>query len=476
MDTIDLNIKNYTIIDIIQLYNIDEEIDRDDIIDAFNKLIELHPKTSGLPTNIFNFFFKAYKLLVKHYKYLLDLENKFINDEDTNNYPLIKKPNNYVLDRKIISIHSEDRDVLSWPNINEFEIELPISLKDVISIRLMDIKLPGNNYNFTNIYQNTKLEFILLPTESIPQNGGNRNVYQYATLINNNDSYLVQIPDGIYNAYQLCTELEVRMNKVVSNYLINNNLSSINNPNPKNNYNYFKLYYDDTTDKIWFGNTLDNFVLTWSIPIDYDIKCSNNNNIRPSENIWYRYNNWGMGSYLGFNKIDYIGTKTIEPIIFKSLNNHKFITPDIISISNNDPSGCSFYVTSSNNVNLNANNYIYMELDKYNSMDEIAPYSEATNNLHYNDYHGKYNSIFAKIPILIKDNANMYISNDYLNNVTFCDTPIADIKKFKVKFRYHDDSLVDFKGINISFTIEVNMLLSEIEKDYNVRLVDYYKI
>ena len=40
--------------------------------------------------------------------------------------------------------------------------------------------------------------------------------------------------------------------------------------------------------------------------------------------------------------------------------------------------------------------------EKYNSMDEIAPYSENTSALFNNDYHGKVKSAFAKIPITSK--------------------------------------------------------------------------
>ena len=60
-------------------------------------------------------------------------------------HPLIKQVPNYFLDSKIISIHSEDRDLRAWKNANHFEVELPDVIKNVQSIRLIDSYLPINN-------------------------------------------------------------------------------------------------------------------------------------------------------------------------------------------------------------------------------------------------------------------------------------------------------------------------------------------
>lgn len=65
-----------------------------------------------------------------------------MNNYPTNtSYPLIPRHPNYLLDSKIVSIHSEDRDVNKWPNPNHFEVTLPDELKNVQSIRLLDIYL-----------------------------------------------------------------------------------------------------------------------------------------------------------------------------------------------------------------------------------------------------------------------------------------------------------------------------------------------
>lgn len=42
-----------------------------------------------------------------------------------NEHQLIRRQNTYVLDRKLVTIHSQDRDVSQWPNANHFEVTLP---------------------------------------------------------------------------------------------------------------------------------------------------------------------------------------------------------------------------------------------------------------------------------------------------------------------------------------------------------------
>ena len=51
--------------------------------------------------------------------------------------PLINREQNYVLDRKLLTVHSEDRDINKWPNSNTFEIMLPEQLLNVQSMRLI---------------------------------------------------------------------------------------------------------------------------------------------------------------------------------------------------------------------------------------------------------------------------------------------------------------------------------------------------
>ena len=74
-----------------------------------------------------------------------------------NNHPLISKNEKCLLNRKVVTIHSEDRDIVKYPNAHEFSINLPQSLKNIQSMRLLDTIFPADLYVFSNNYQNTKL-------------------------------------------------------------------------------------------------------------------------------------------------------------------------------------------------------------------------------------------------------------------------------------------------------------------------------
>ena len=112
-----------------------------------------------------------------------------------------------------------------------------------------------------------------------------------------------------------------------------------------------------------------------------------------------------------------------------------------------------------------------MEIDKYNSYDELVPYSTKTNHLYNNDFNGKVNSAFAKIPITFLPHGEITDSrNDNLQNIVCYNPPIERISKLKFKFRYHDGRLVDFKDAPFNFTIAFNCLQNEIPRAFNVRV------
>jgi len=104
--------------------------------------------------------------------------------------------------------------------------------------------------------------------------------------------------------------------------------------------------------------------------------------------------------------------------------------------------------------NLQGDPFIYMELDLFNSMDELTPYTQQ------NKATAKHNLAFAKIPTrLFAVGDTVYVSKElYLTNAFFSDPPLERVQKFQCKFRYHDGSLVDFGVSKFSFTIEIIMV------------------
>ena len=62
--------------------------------------------------------------------------------ELNNNHPLIPNSNQYLFERKFVSINSEDRDLIKYPNSSEFEIELPQDYVNVQSVKLYSWSFP----------------------------------------------------------------------------------------------------------------------------------------------------------------------------------------------------------------------------------------------------------------------------------------------------------------------------------------------
>ena len=73
------------------------------------------------------------------------------NLNSSTNHPLITNSNEYAIYRKYVSIHSEDRDLIKWPNPALFEIELPEDITNVATVRLSAWTFPSN-YNTFSLY------------------------------------------------------------------------------------------------------------------------------------------------------------------------------------------------------------------------------------------------------------------------------------------------------------------------------------
>jgi len=282
---------------------------------------------------------------------------------------------------KSLSIHSEDRDIYQWPDPTHFEITAPVEYKNVVSLRLSDIELPSSYYVFSKINQNTKLSFIL-----------------------NGVLFTITITSGTYTYLQLVDELKNKMNETVSNQT-------------NTSYTHFNVTYNPVNMKLMFSNDQDDFQFDFTKAEEYtcSITCYDN------------YTNWGLGSYLGFDKKIYKST--------------------ILSEKN--------VVEPEHTLNLYGDTHIYMELLYYNSMDEVTPYAYKSNASNNAKFGGKHNSAFAKIPLFPKNSVSC--KETYLSNLFFSDPPLDRIQKFKIKLRHHDGRPVDFNNCNYNFTIEITI-------------------
>lgn len=327
-----------------------------------------------------------------------------------NNHQLITRQQNYFLHRRVLTIHSEDRDISKWNNSNEFEIQLPNSYENVQSIRLLQYNFPTKLYVFSEKYQNTKLSF-------------------------NTDtsSNIITIDDGTYTPTELAQELT---NKI-------NNDTVIGNIN-------FKIFYNKVNNKFLFGAD-QNFKFDFT-QLSLYTNCSNN--------IYNQYTNWGLGFHLGFEKKLYTSElQTGKTII--NYSNTEFL------------SGNKYLITSNSQINILGNNSFYIDVDKCNFYDELYPYSSENNSSYNNNYGGKQNAAFAKININ-SDYSITYTYENVVGkkgNTGFAnfEPPLEKLSKLKFRFRYHNGTLVDFNNQPFNFTIEINSFINEIGKYFEIR-------
>jgi hypothetical protein len=218
-DTLDTNIDNYQIKDILNLFKLDFNFNEDDLEQVKQKVIGLHPSNSDLPEDYFIFFRAAYKRIQFAYEVRCTTQTKMyaadmtsaadmttaaadmtssVNPNGTITaasilapYPassyVIKSPHmntvqmsNSVLPKQVFSSNykvyqfiadSKDRNTTIFPDANQFILESTESFKNVFAIRLLKSDLNyiaairGNGlYIYLNdyklLYRNTEQDNI----------------------------------------------------------------------------------------------------------------------------------------------------------------------------------------------------------------------------------------------------------------------------------------------------------------------------
>ena len=378
------------------------------------------------------------------------------------NQPVIRREQTYVLDRKLVSIHSEDRDVKKWKNSNRFEVRLPEAIKNVQSMILINISIPNNLYTFTNSYQNTKLTFLITPSNYDVANNNIENKLN----VNKENIYTITIDEGIYTNEQMANMLTNRMNEAVTTFLKGDQTAELGGSALVVNYDYkhFVVKYNEVSRTFVFGNRFDSFTITADAIINYNITdCE-------QKIVCDQYTKWGLPFYLGFTKNPFASTQLKnEDGARLDHETTPWVTP-ATDISGNNTS--IYQLSAPNMSSIYGETDIYLDIDKYNNLSEISPYAEATNNMYNNDYRGMIKNAFAKIPLT--NDATTLITNSNNGSLAYMmshfTTPIESIQKLLFRFRFHDGRLVDFKDTNYNLVIEFNCLLDEPMKQYNLRV------
>ena len=368
-----------------------------------------------------------------------------------NSHQLITRQQSYNLNKKILSVHSEDRDVCKWPYSNNFAIECPEVYEKVETMRIVDITMPSVQYTFTNNYQNTKMLFKLFTY--------NPAAPWYVPLANNvNGQYTVEIEEGYYTPEQFAIELQNKLNDTINAYLLTLGTYP--------SYQNFKVYYNKVGNYLNFGNLEDEFTFLCGNEVSYTLtQCE-------QPNVFPRSSQWGLSWNLGFGKQSYTSSALLTSngdtnVVISYLPT---TSPEYVFLAAGTGTSATYYLKAPFTVKLDGDNAIYMEIDRYNYMDELKPYPVNTSGACNNTYGGVVNSAFIKIPITV--NPNKYFTDStmlFLNNCGFYIPVIEKIARLKFRFRYHDGRLVEFKDHPFNFSIEINQVRNEIDRPYDIR-------
>jgi hypothetical protein len=411
--------------------------------------------------------------------------------ELNNNHPIIPNSNQYFLDRKFVSINSEDRDMIKYPVSSEFEIELPQDYLNVQSVKLYSWSFPANYNVFSIDLQNVYMSFKI--TE--PYNPGAHGVSDplaeaiFAALYNNiNNNYGIFVENGFYNPTQMATELTNKFNEAITKYLkiiFVNPVFAATHPTAAalfNTYNRFAIVYNNVGQKIWFGNTADRFTLTNSSPFSVTQQATYaciNKNILPN------YSNIGLPGFVGLTRNDTGSFSTAEYAALGGDFAKNFTSPypyprfyygDVSTTGDDgywllpDPlltGSVVYFVQPTYKINFMGPDYIYMEIAGLNHIDETVPYNVSEVTTTTNLTNGIVNSCFAKIPISTTPLSQWF--DNSMEPFKYFNPPAERIRKLKIKFRYHDNSTVNFGIFPFSFMLEFNLIKNQPERRYNIK-------
>ena len=131
--------------------------------------------------------------------------NSSRNYNTNTSQPLIQSSQEYMFYKKYISIHSEDRDMLKYPNSSEFEIMLPEDMLNVTTLRLSDWSFPSN-YNTFSVENNNVVMTFKINNPYNPNVNGVSNILVQLTFKyffeNADKTYSIKISNGFYNPEQ----------------------------------------------------------------------------------------------------------------------------------------------------------------------------------------------------------------------------------------------------------------------------------
>ncbi len=384
-----------------------------------------------------------------------------------NSHVLQGRSQNYVIVRRLLTLHSEDRDACKWPSSSHFEVELPEPITNVQSMRLVNLTLPQNLYVFSRTMQNTKM-WVSDQTSPV------------------GDMVELEIQEGTYTADQLALELQCRLIGI--------------------GYTGAEVLFDKVSLRFWFRFRAESRarpVFHFDFPHEYAITQAHPNNPNPvlstpgctrpcwghsveqSPLLWNGCAKWGLGWYLGFDEKVAVVSQPAPAggLVF----GWRAECTDDCTAAQSDASTAAvcaawaeagdFYIAAPcpASTRILGDTAIYVDIDKYNMYDELSPQTTSSTSMFHQKGGGTVNAAFAKVAITSAFGTRIIDPDQQgFQNVQQFDPPLERIQKLKFKIRYHDGRLVDLKGAPFDISMEFNQLRDEIKRNYTVRIPPLY--
>jgi hypothetical protein len=419
-----------------------------------------------------------------------------MNKNIFNNHPLIQNSNQYFLQKKFVSINSEDRDVTKFPNSSEFEISLPQDYLNVASARLYSWSFPANYNVFSttmfNLVMTFRFDKLYNPGEHQVNDTLNEGIF--AALYHHGENNIrFEIEPGFYNPDQMAIELTNKFNDAVTRLIFDFFESPAGAAYSAAaslflRYDRFAVVYNTITQKLWFGNSADKFTLTNDSQLILERTIVNNNCLR--KNMLPEFENWGLPAYLGFtrcnasaqNVIEYLDSFPGDVAVSKKNGTlvPRFYYGDAVAGTGDNgywllpvlPGATVYFLQAPLKIAFMGPAYIFMEIEGMNCIDETAPYNFNFYTATHSNSNGIVNSAFAKFPVPTTP-LSQWFDND-MGPYMFWNPPAERISKLKIKFRYHNGMLVEFGNFSFSFMIEFNLLVPQQQRSYSI--VDAYDL
>jgi hypothetical protein len=210
---------------------------------------------------------------------------------------------------------------------------------------------------------------------------------------------IITIQDGNYTASGLAAELETQLNDPAAGLT-----------------GTFDCTYSTVTSKLTITNDSSAFTLNISDTDPANVNCGKATN--------FTYNTWqNLAYYLGFNQ---------QSVTSTSIGGVQTVVGDFAM----NPSPCTYFL---------------MDVGILNKIDETALDNKKS---------GRVNGAFAKIPVNVNTGDYIFVLDTGTSplNYRVYNPPISKLSQLQIKFRHHDGRILDFNGVEHSFTLEFELL------------------